>query len=130
LDLQIVSPLSLSALAGEETSAHPNRLWALQGKLRGRSAPPNAPRSAGAPTATEGAEVLRKPILQAGRRIKILPGGGLHASNITSFASYTGACELHSGLVSAIPYNSLDTQLFESAIRHMKQKLSGITTKQ
>src|SRR5579864_5178147 len=51
--------------------------------------------SGGAADAQTGASVLRSLIQQAGNRITILPGGGLHAGNIAEVARATGARELH-----------------------------------
>jgi copper homeostasis protein len=73
--------------------------------------------SGGAADAREGAPILRTLVQQAGNRITILPGGGLHAGNIAEVARVTGARELHTGLGGVIPYNSADTPAFESAVR-------------
>ena len=73
--------------------------------------------SGGAADAKSGAPVLLNLIQQAGNRITILPGGGLHAGNIAEVARATGARELHTGLGGVIPYASQDTAGFESAVR-------------
>jgi copper homeostasis protein len=73
--------------------------------------------SGGAADANSGAPVLRTLIQQAGNRITILPGGGLHAGNIAEVAHATGARELHTGLGGVIPYNSQNIVAFEHAVR-------------
>jgi copper homeostasis protein len=73
--------------------------------------------SGGAADAREGAPVLRTLVQQAGNRITILPGGGLHAGNIAEVARATGARELHTGLGGVIPYSSQNIAAFESAVR-------------
>lgn len=45
--------------------------------------------------AAEGSKLIRKLVMQAADRIKIMPGGGLDESNIASVASETGAREFH-----------------------------------
>jgi len=73
--------------------------------------------SGGAADAPSGVSILRSLIQQAGNRITILPGGGLHAGNVVEAARATGARELHTGLGSVIPYTSQDLEPFESAVR-------------
>ncbi len=73
--------------------------------------------SGGAADAQQGAPMLQNLIQQAGKRIIILPGGGLHPGNIAGVARATGARELHAGLGSVLPYSSADTPAFESAVR-------------
>jgi copper homeostasis protein len=80
--------------------------------------------SGGAAGAESGASVLRSLIQQAGNRITILPGGGLHTSNIAEVARRTGARELHTGLGGMIPYASQDTATFESAVRQCVASLA------
>jgi copper homeostasis protein len=81
--------------------------------------------SGGAADAKSGAPVLRTLIQQAGSRITILPGGGLHAGNIAEVARATGARELHTGLGGVIPYSSQDIEAFESAVRNCVASLPG-----
>ncbi|HKM65980.1 MAG TPA: copper homeostasis protein CutC [Candidatus Acidoferrum sp.] len=73
--------------------------------------------SGGAPDAAQGAPALRKLVQQAGKRIIIVPGGGLHAGNLADVARTTGARELHTGLGTVIPYANSDTPAFEAAVR-------------
>jgi copper homeostasis protein len=73
--------------------------------------------SGGAAAALEGASALRSLIQQAGNRMTILPGGGLHAGNIAGVARATGAQELHTGLGGITPYASQNIAAFESAVR-------------
>jgi copper homeostasis protein len=81
--------------------------------------------SGGAADAHSGAPVLRTLIQQAGSRITILAGGGLHAGNIAEVARATGARELHTGLGGVIPYSSQDIEAFESAVRNCVASLPG-----
>jgi len=73
--------------------------------------------SAGKPIAADAIDTIRHLITQAAERIMILPGGGLHAGNITSIASLPGVRELHTGLGTVLPYNDPDVAKFESALR-------------
>lgn len=79
--------------------------------------------SGGAADAQTGARALRSLIEQAGNRLAILPGGGLHPGNIAEVARATGAHELHTGLGEVIPYSSRDITSFESAVRECVAKL-------
>lgn len=45
--------------------------------------------------AVEGKELIRKLVRHAGKRIIVMPGGGLDESNIEDVAKETGACEFH-----------------------------------
>jgi len=81
--------------------------------------------SGGAADAQCGAPVLRSLIQQAGDRIIILPGGGLHPGNLAEVAHATGASELHTGLGGVIPYSSKDVAAFESAVRDCAASLQG-----
>jgi len=81
--------------------------------------------SGGAADALTGASVLRSLVLQAGNRIGILPGGGIHAGNIAEVARATGACELHTGLGGVIPYISQNIAAFESALQDCVTSLQG-----
>jgi len=51
--------------------------------------------SGGQASAIEGASVLEKLIIQAGERITIMPGAGIHIDNIASLTALTGAKEFH-----------------------------------
>jgi copper homeostasis protein len=73
--------------------------------------------SGGAADAQSGASILRSLIQQAGNRITILPGSGLHSGNIAEVARATGASELHTGLGGVFPYSSEDVAAFESAVK-------------
>lgn len=81
--------------------------------------------SGGAPDAPAGASVLRTLIQQGGKRIAILPGGGLHPGNIAALARATGAHELHTGLGGVIPYAGQNIAAFESAVRDCVASLQG-----
>ncbi len=75
--------------------------------------------SARAASATDATEALRKLIEQAGSRITLLPGGGLHAGNIATVACLPGVRELHTGLASVIAYDNPDLAKFEKAVGHV-----------
>jgi len=81
--------------------------------------------SGGSSDSQNGASILRSLIEQAGNRITILPGGGLHAHNIAAVARASGARELHTGLGGVIPYASQDIPAFESAVRDCRASLGG-----
>jgi copper homeostasis protein len=81
--------------------------------------------SGGAANAQSGAPVLRSLIQQAGNRIIVLPGGGLHPENLAEVARATGASELHTGLGGVIPYSSEDVAAFESTVKECVASLQG-----
>ena len=80
----------------------------------------------GAATAMQGAETLKRLVDNAGKRIVIMPGGGLDAANVSQIAAQTGAREFHSGLGSVLPYGSSNLQRFETEIHAMKRHLNGM----
>lgn len=51
--------------------------------------------SGGAPTAPEGAEQIRRLVMQARRRIEVLPGGGITPANVARLVQTTGVREVH-----------------------------------
>jgi copper homeostasis protein len=51
--------------------------------------------SGGAPTAPEGAARISRLVIQADRRIEILPGGGINGDNVARLVHDTGVRELH-----------------------------------
>jgi len=59
--------------------------------------------SGGAPSATAGADTLRKLIEQAAGRVIVMPGAGVQAANIAELARATGANELHASAKVALP---------------------------
>jgi copper homeostasis protein len=79
--------------------------------------------SGGAADVHAGSSIIRSLIHQAGNRITILPGGGLHPGNLAEVARATGARELHTGLGEVIPYSSPDIAAFESAVQECVLKL-------
>jgi len=79
--------------------------------------------SGGAAEAQTGASVLRSLVQLAGKRLTILPGGGLHPGNIREVARVTGAQEMHTGLGGVVPYASTDVVAFEAAVRDCVAKL-------
>lgn len=48
------------------------------------------------PTATEGKDLIKMLVHQAGNRIIIMPGSGIRSNNIAAITMYTGTTELHS----------------------------------
>ena len=51
--------------------------------------------SGGAPTAPEGADEIRRLVVQAKGRIGILPGGGINPTNVARLVQQTGVREVH-----------------------------------
>src|SRR5262249_62098322 len=68
--------------------------------------------SGGKRTALEGASVLAGLIRAANCRIKILPGGGINATNFHNVIRLSGASEFHSGLGSTLPYGQSSSSAF------------------
>lgn len=77
--------------------------------------------SGGKSNAREGASVLSELISATRRRITILPGGGINASNFADVMRLTNAREFHSGLGSTLPYGQSSSDAFESAVRQLAQ---------
>jgi copper homeostasis protein len=80
----------------------------------------------GSATAMQGVQSLQKLVKAAGKRIVIMPGGGLDASNIAKMMADTHAPEFHSGLGSVLPYGSSNLQRFEAEIHAMKRQLMEV----
>ena len=59
--------------------------------------------SGGAPSALAGRDRLAELVRNAGRRIGIMPGGGITAANVSAIAQATGAGEFHAALSSVVP---------------------------
>jgi len=51
--------------------------------------------SGGAPSAPEGAEEIRRLVVQAKGRIEIMPGGGINPNNVARLVQQTGVREVH-----------------------------------
>src|SRR5258705_1806337 len=51
--------------------------------------------SGGAPTAPEGADEIRRLVVQAKGRIEIMPGGGINPNNVARLLQQTGVREVH-----------------------------------
>ncbi len=79
--------------------------------------------SGGAATAVSGAKAIGALIDQAKGRVTVMPGGGIHAKNISQVREITGATEIHTGLGSIIPYLQRDISVFEEQVRSMKRQL-------
>jgi copper homeostasis protein len=78
--------------------------------------------SGGKASALEGAGAIAEMVAQAGARIVILPGAGIHADNVPEVAKRTGAQEFHSGLSSALGRGA-DVARFEAEVRRLKRNL-------
>lgn len=59
--------------------------------------------SGGAATALEGAAALAGLVQQAGDRITIMPGAGIHAGNIETLIKQTGARQYHASAKTSVP---------------------------
>jgi copper homeostasis protein len=84
--------------------------------------------SGGAAGAPEGATSLGKLVAAAADHIIVMPGAGLHSSNIAQIAADTRAKEFHSGLGTVLPYGSTNLAKFESEIRAMKRALHNLAS--
>jgi len=82
--------------------------------------------SGGAKTALEGAAPLAELVAAAVKRITIVPGAGISASNIARVVKETGAKEFHSGLGTVLPYGSQDYQKFETEVRKLTEQLASL----
>jgi len=80
--------------------------------------------SGGKRNAQEGAAALAGLVSTSNCRIKILPGGGINASNFRDVIRFTGASEFHSGLGSTLPYGQSRDDAFESAVRELTYIIS------
>lgn len=56
-----------------------------------------------AATAPEGTEMLAKLVIQANKRISIMPGAGIRSSNIAKLKAETGAFEFHASARKTVP---------------------------
>jgi copper homeostasis protein len=81
--------------------------------------------SGGASAAPDGIDALARLVAAAEKRIIILPGGGINASNVLHVARQTGARELHSGLGSVLAYGQEDYELFENEVRKLAARLAS-----
>jgi copper homeostasis protein len=82
--------------------------------------------SGGAKSAQEGAAVLAKLIEAAGKRIVIVPGAGIRATNIAEVVQRTKAREFHSGLSSVLPYGSSEFKKFEEEVRKLAERIGQL----
>jgi len=79
--------------------------------------------SGGAPTALEGAETIAAMVARACGRVAILPGGGIHARNVSEIVSRTGVREVHAALSSVLDWNAAAKQ-FEEGVRNLASSLA------
>lgn len=84
--------------------------------------------SGGAFDAFKGAATLSLLRVAAHKKIEIIPGTGINPNNIAEIARVTGACEIHSGLGSVLPYGSEDYSAFEAQVRKMVEALAEMTS--
>ncbi|HYL61530.1 MAG TPA: copper homeostasis protein CutC [Candidatus Methylomirabilis sp.] len=80
--------------------------------------------SGGKPTAREALGVLGELVEQAGERIIMLPGSGIHAGNIGAVVKKTRAREYHAGLSSVVGRPAEDSKAFEEAVRALAEALA------
>jgi copper homeostasis protein len=59
--------------------------------------------SGGETSCVEGAEALRKLVGKAGKRIEVMPGGGINLDNARTLVEHTGVKQIHVSLRSAVP---------------------------
>jgi copper homeostasis protein len=83
--------------------------------------------SGGAPSAPAGMQSLARLVPAAKKRVTILPGGGINASNALQVVQQTGATEIHSGLGSVLAYGQEDYALFENEVRKLVAQLASVT---
>ena len=83
--------------------------------------------SGGAKSALEGSALLAELVAAAGKRITIVPGAGISASNIARVMKETGAREFHSGLGTVLPYGSHDYQRFETEVRKLAEQMASLS---
>ena len=81
--------------------------------------------SGGKPTAPEAFDLLGELVRNAGERIVVMPGSGLHAGNILEAVERTGAREYHAGLSSVVTRAADDLDGFEREVRKMVAALRG-----
>jgi len=60
---------------------------------------------------------------EEGRHVKIV--GGNILADFADFMRFTGACEFHSGLSSALPYGLANSLTFEIEVRKLKSILTN-----
>jgi len=82
--------------------------------------------SGGANCAADGIKNIARLVAAAKKRVIIVPGGGINASNVVQIATETGAREIHSGLGSVLAYGHEDYSRFEDEVRKMATLLAGV----
>jgi len=81
--------------------------------------------SGGKRTAPEALDVLGNLVRQAGDRITVMPGSGLHAGNIRKAVLMTGAREYHAGLSSVVSCPEKNPSAFEQEVRKLAAALGS-----
>lgn len=79
--------------------------------------------SGGAATAIEGIECLKELVVRAAGRVRVMPGSGITALNVTVVAKTTGAREFHAGLSSVAARVDVDQRRFEHEVRRIRRAL-------
>ena len=83
--------------------------------------------SGGQARAVDGIAVLEQLVKQAGQRIAILPGVGIHAENVVQIVRATAACEVHASLgLSSWPAGVGGVAEWEQKVRGLRAALDGI----
>lgn len=83
--------------------------------------------SGGAPCVEQGATMIVKLLRQAGKRITILPGGGIRPGNLSQVARAARANEYHSGLSNLVPGPGETYERFEEGVRALVKVLEEET---
>lgn len=81
--------------------------------------------SGGKPTAPEALELLAELVGEAGERIVVMPGSGIHAGNIREVVRTTRAREYHAGLSSVAARPRENLQAFEQVVRQLAAALAS-----
>jgi copper homeostasis protein len=79
--------------------------------------------SGGKRTVPEALDVLGDLVRIAGDRLIVMPGSGIHASNIRNVAKKTGAREYHAGLSSVVADPTANIRAFEEEVRKLTTAL-------
>jgi len=87
--------------------------------------------SGGAASAVVGSEVIRQLVEQAAGRIVVMPGAGIHASNVTELARVTGATEFHASAKASLPsgmrwVNPVLTEMASGEVRSDEQQVRAL----
>jgi copper homeostasis protein len=73
-------------------------------------------------SAPDSLQILSQLVENAGKRVVVMPGGGIHAENFALVRKATLAREFHAGLGSVLPYGSSDFARFEEQVRRLAEQ--------